>query len=780
MSPSPYNAWRLVALSPLPGWALALVVVGAAAAVFFAWRGLSPEGRSRRRKILIALRLIAAVLAVLLVFEPGVELLATTKIRGRVAVLVDRSRSMTLPSRPNGPTRADVAAQVVGDPADRAALARRFQVEYFGFGEGLTPLDPSALGAPTKASVGPGGMKTEPPDPALEHTYLLPALEEAAKSGGGRPLAGIVLVSDGADNGALGQALEGGASGPKVEEIKKRLEALGAPVFALDPAAGALKDLAVSAVKVDYFAFVRNTVEVEATLTERGYGALHVPVTLERDGQVVTSTEAEVQDGKPATVKLRFAPDTTGEFAFTVRVPEQDGEAVTSNNSRSFVLKVIRDRVRVLHVAGKPSWDERFLRLLLKRDPNVDLISFFILRTPSDLQMASTDELSLIPFPTDEIFRQQLKTFDVVIFDDFSYLPYHMAQYLQGIADYVRGGGAFLMIGGTGSFTEGAYAGTPIADILPVDLDPSAPPPTDDLFQPQLTPEGLRHPVTDLAPGEAANLAAWQALPGLAGINRTTLKPDAHALLVDPGLTDASGHPLPVVAVRDVGRGRSMAITADSSWRWSFLAAQAGKPSHAYEDFFHHAIRWLVRDPELTQVRLEAEKERFSPQEPVALIVKARSADYGPAAGAQVEVEVHGTQPGGPTRTAKGIVSAEGTVRVDLGSLPPGPYRGSAVATLDGQPLGRAADAFVVEDSGPELSHPTPRPDLLKLVAGATGGEERAAAGTRLARLPIPEPKAVEIGQRESHPLWDRLPVLLLLCAVLGSEWFLRRRWGFY
>src|SRR5207302_2660555 len=142
------------------------------------------------------------------------------------------------------------------------------------------------------------------------------------------------------------------------------------------------------------------------------------------------------------------------------------------NNSRAFVLKLIRAPASALLVVGRPSWDVRFLRQLLKRDPNVDLISFFILRTPGDDPHSSQDELSLIPFPTQEIFQEQLKTFDVVVFQNFNHRPYRMSQYLDGIATYVREGGAFAMIGGDQSFSAGDYAGTPIEVVHPVTLLP--------------------------------------------------------------------------------------------------------------------------------------------------------------------------------------------------------------------------------------------------------------------------------------------------------------------
>ena len=114
------------------------------------------------------------------------------------------------------------------------------------------------------------------------------------------------------------------------------------------------------------------------------------------------------------------------------------------------MLRVIRDRVRVLLVAGRPSWDVRFLRGLLKQDPNVDLVSFFILRSNAD-QPGPQEDLSLIPFPVAEIFGEQLRTFDAVLFVNFAYAPYRgleIERFLPNLRDYVRNGGALAMVGG--------------------------------------------------------------------------------------------------------------------------------------------------------------------------------------------------------------------------------------------------------------------------------------------------------------------------------------------
>src|SRR5258708_18340270 len=134
-------------------------------------------------------------------------------------------------------------------------------------------------------------------------------------------------------------------------------------------------------------------------------------------------------------------------------------EAVAENNTRSFALKVIRDRVRVLLVVGRPTWDERFLRGLLRQDPNVDLISFYILRTMSDDPNTRNQdrELSLIPFPMEEIFDTKLRTFDVVIFQNFGYTDYslNISPFENNLERYVYGGGALVMIGCHHALREG-------------------------------------------------------------------------------------------------------------------------------------------------------------------------------------------------------------------------------------------------------------------------------------------------------------------------------------
>jgi len=770
-----YNAWRVVSLSPLPRWALWLLAAALLAGVGWTTRSVWRERRWRRRGVLLGLRSLSALCLFALLTEPGLLRLQTARVKSRFLVLVDRSRSMAFPaggSEGSSTTRAAAVAQWAGqNQAALAGLADRFQLEVMGFAGEVGTLELAGLG--------------QAPAPNGPRTDLLGALKTAASTNSNltRALAGVLLISDGADNVQLSRGV-----GP---QEKAQLEALGAPVNTLAVGQGGLKDLAVAALQVDDFAFVRNPLSLEVTLRYQGIGPQPVPVVLTRAGRVIASQTVNLDGSGVTKARLTFTPDQTGEFVYTVSVPVLPDEAVVDNNQRAFVLKVIRDRVRVLLVCGHPSWDERFLRGLLRQDPNVDLVSFFILRDVHDDTHSSPDELSLIPFPTEEIFRTQLHSFDLVILQNFAYRPFssglRIESYFPDIKHYVEGGGALLMIGGPNSFGDGQYDQTELADVLPVTGAGSPGP--DDSFKPQLTDEGRRHPVTQLAESGDQSARLWNALPAISGLNLVKAKPGARVLLAHP-LLSVGGENAPVLAVADEGRGRSMALMTDSSWRWSFEAAGAGLGDRAYERFYTNAVRWLVRDPDLTPVKLSVAQHTIEPGQAAAFDVRARQADYGPAAGAQVTLTVFNAETEKQVVQLRATAANDGTVRIEVPDLPGGAYRAVAEAMQPssqqggqegGKPieLGRAEQALAVRESGPETEDPLPHPELLARIAEVTGGNHAALMDGFPKLKTVHESEEVEIGRRKEQPLWDNGFSLVLLAVLLGAEWFFRRRWGF-
>ncbi|WP_243337257.1 glutamine amidotransferase [Anaeromyxobacter soli] len=755
-----YNAWRLTALTPLPTWAIALAALAAAGAVVLALRGLRSEPRRARRAALVALRALAAVLALFLLLEPAVELLQTARVRNRFAVLLDASRSMNFPVERDGEPRAAAAgAFLAAHRADLERLSDRVDLEWYTFGADVAPVDPAeaARGVPGRAG----------------RTDLLGALDAVASgaSGSTRRLAGLLVVSDGADNAALSEGV-----GP---EARAKARALGIPVNAVAVGRGAPKDLAIERVAVDEFAFVRNTVTVDVTLRARGFSDEEVRLVLRREGAVVASATVRLERGRDRyTVPLSFAPDATGTFVFTVAAPVFPGEAVVENNARSFVLRVIRDRVRVLLVAGRPSWDVRFLRGLLKQDPNVDLVSFFILRSNAD-DAGPQQDLSLIPFPVAEIFGEQLRTFDAVVFVNFAYAPYRgleIERFLPALREYVRGGGALAMVGGEQSFGDGRYGETALAEILPVaPIDGSSM--AEGEIAPRLTSEGKRHPVTSLAPGDAANEGVWRGLPPVTAVNLThALAPGAGAsVLLEAPAVLVEGRPAPLVAVREVGEGRTLAVATDATWRWGFLAAESGQGNRAYLRFWNQALRWLVRDPGLAPLQVEPDAPAVEPGAPVGIAVTSRRPDFGPAAGDRVAAELVDDD-GRSVARGEAVAGEDGVARVELVAPGPGAYK----IVAHGRDGEVATGAVAVRGSGPEDSDAAPRPELLSALAEATGGAFSALPGGRLPDLKLADPEVVEIGRRKSVPVWDRWWYLAALAGVLAVEWVLRRRWGYW
>ncbi|HBQ09786.1 MAG TPA: hypothetical protein DEF51_00880, partial [Myxococcales bacterium] len=315
-------------------------------------------------------------------------------------------------------------------------------------------------------------------------------------------------------------------------------------------------------------------------------------------------------------VEIPFTPRRLGREVYRVSIPRTPEDAVPENDERAFLVRVVRDKLRVLLVAGQPSWDERYLRAFLKRDPATDLISFFILRNTSDLTMAGPDELALIPFPTDELFHEHLGSFDLVVFQNFEYGPYQMASYLPRIRDYVMRGGSFAMIGGPLSFHSGGYASTPIAEILPVELPPPGAPASQtvvtDPFQPRVRDGMERHPLIALVPDPVQNATLWSRLAPLVGANVVRAVRSEGAVLLDhPAARMEGGGPLPVLVLGTAGEGRTLALTTDTTWRWGITTGGETGDASTYERFWDRAIRWLSRDPALEPARVTTDRERY-------------------------------------------------------------------------------------------------------------------------------------------------------------------------
>jgi SAM-dependent methyltransferase len=566
-------------------------------------------------------------------------------------------------------------------------------------------------------------------------------------------------------------------------------------------------------VRAGEFAFVENVTEIEAVIVAHGLRGNAAAVELRRDGEPVATRRLRLaDDGEPVTVRFEVAPDRVGQFVYELVVPAQPGEATLANNGRAFVVKVLRDKVRVLHVAGRPDWDVRALRTLLRRDPNVELLSYYILRGFDDIAREDTTAaLSLIPFPTDELFEEELGSFDLVVLHNFDAVPHQVGQYLDNIARYLEEGGALVLIGGDLAFTDRGYGLPELAALLPVDTRgrialERAP------LRPALTEAGRRHPITAwLATADEG----WAALPPLDDHNPVSPSPrgeaiGATALLVHPDGADAQGRDRPILAVAEPGRGRTMVLATGSTWRLGFAPdlplIDGARP---YDLLWLGAVRWLLRDDSSGRLTLETDRPRYLVGEPVELQAKTWSASYAAEPGVAVQWALRplaATQGGDapePLEQGEWVTDGLGRARHVLEGLPVGAYvaqasrglpaagqgEGAGAAPIDADALGQheVRRVFIVEPPGQELARVDADPgiDRLARLAERTGGEALSAAdGDALPRrIPLADPPTsardgLRVDARRDVPLWNGWLALVLLVATFGGEWLLRRRQG--
>lgn len=760
-----FNEFRWVLLAPWRHRGLWLGGAAVVAIAGLAWRASRGAGPARRAA-LVTLRTAAAAIALVVFLQPAVELRQVAREPNRVAILVDDSRSMALRETPKGPTRTERVRALLdrsGETLD--AWRTRHQLDVYTFSDAVASasLDRVATTEPTGSS-----------------TLVRKALEAVRARYDGRDLAGVVLISDGAGTGDFDADRGDGA-------LLDFLRSLDTRVHTVWAARPGLRDVAVARVLADEFAFVRTVVRLEAVIRSTGYGPRRVTVSLSSDGEVVRQKQVDLTPGDN-TVVFEVTPPRVGRYLYEISVPVAEDEAVASNNARAFVIRVIRDKIRVLQVAGAPSWDVRALRAMLEENPNVDLISFFILRTQDDISPVPNDEMSLIPFPTRELFEEELPSFDLIVLQNFEFLPYGIGDYLENIRSYVEGGGGLAMLGGSMSFASGGYHGTPVAAALPVELpDPWAASSGNLLdvqrFAPELTEAGKSHPITALRYAVGDNLAAWKALPPLEGVNVIAApRPDATVLAVHPRLKTARGKPMPVIVAGDYGKGKSLAITTDSLWKWGFVAAaRPGDDGRAYTRLWENAIRWLIQDPDLRNLHVDSDAVEYAPGQVVRLRVRLSGRDYQPLAGGKVTLRwKKGADPTSAAEVGNTqlTVGEDGTGGHELRALAPGAYRVEASAEVAGKQV-TAGDIFLVRDASAELDQPDGDLETLARVAAGTGGRALGPVDVLPADLAFDEPRVVRVDRRADVELWSRPLLVLLAFLVLGLEWLLRQRSGY-
>ncbi len=515
---------------------------------------------------------------------------------------------------------------------------------------------------------------------------------------------------------------------------------------------------------------------MQAVLEAAELGGRPVRLRLSRvGGELIGETQVTpASDYETLTTTLSATAVSLGQDHF--RLEAFEAGAAKPAATRDFRVEVVRQKYRIMYLAGRPSPEYAFLRDFLKSDPNHELVSFVILRNPENPTMVPDNELSLIPFPAEEIFVRDISQFDLFILENFSYARFRLpVSYLESIKTFVARGGALLVIGGENAFGLGGYRGTPIEELLPVTLAQQEPDFVNGVFSAK--PALAQHPLVNLYDSPQASQAAWQALPTLDGWGRfASVKPGASVLVVHPTERTEAGQPLPVVALRDYGRGKVMLLSSDSTWRWKLGAAEDWRVGTFYSRFWTRSVKYLTGSLDLSKVKFAPLPDKLPAREPAVFTLRVFDESFKPAEKASTEVTVAWTPPGGKPRDVPARETEPGVFEIELTGLAVGPHTLRARATYRGRPWGE--DTVRFDWQPPSAEAPVDR-RWLKKVADATGGTlsdvSSADAAALLDKLP-PVREEAEVSRRyapAASPFWLAATALLWL-----AEWALRRRRG--
>jgi uncharacterized membrane protein len=728
--------------------AVALVALAVVAAILTYRAARGRDSTARHKLVLTTLRLATLALVMFCLFRPVLVVKAAVSQQNFLAVLVDDSRSMQIADW-NGKARADFIRQefVNQDSAASKALSDRFVVRQFRFSSTA-----QRIGAPAEMTF--GGSQTR----------LGTALDGVRQELAGLPLAGIVLVSDGADT-----------TDASLSDALLNLKAASVPVFTVGVGQDRLtRDIQVSRVNVPRTALKGTSLLVDAVITQAGYAGETVSLDVEDEGRIVGSQEVRLPaDGEPAAVRVRFTAADPGSRRIRFRIAPRPGELVTQNNAREALIDVRDRREQILYFEGEPRFEYKFIRRAVADDANLQIIGF--LRTADNKyyrqELDNADQLAAgFPRTRDELFAYRGLILGSIEAGAFT------GDQLRMIADFVeRRGGGLLVLGGGRSFSEGSYAGTPVADALPVVLErpqKAVDPPIVSRLKVRPTRAGAAHAATQLGANEAESSTRWNTMPGVTSVNALrAVKPGATVLLSG---ADERNRDQIVLAYQRYGRGKALAFPIQDSWQWQMHASMP-VDDMTHENYWRQLLRWLV-DGVPDHVETHTNADRVEAGETVAITAAVVDPTFVEINDAHVVAHVTGP---------KGQID----VPLQWTGEKSGQYRGSFVAAEEGvytaqveaaradKPLGTGSVQLRAAPGDAEYFDATMQEARLRRIAEETGGRFYTPASLGA----LPEDVSYSgrgITTIEERDLWHMPIVLMLLVGLMCAEWAYRRAVG--
>jgi uncharacterized membrane protein len=751
-----------ISLEQGSGFSTLLAVAAAAIALtglfyFQTFRHLKP----RQWQALLALRSVAIVLIVLLLFKPVMSYHVEEEKRPALIFAVDTSSSMGITDDASNMTRYKKVQQELEKWWEK--LGDDFHLQLIEFSERARPVDaPSDL----------------PPLAQGKATSLTRALLEANKKAGTKEkIDALILLSDGRDNVARDP--------PRGrEEEDPRLVAAGMSMAVHTIGVGAnvrsdtsFCDIDVTGIDCAERLLLKNKATVTGSIRGTGLAGRVIKVVLEEDDALLKEQELTLADTQGAQeVTFEFEPDKKGRHTYTIRVDHLPEERIKENNKRSTASLVVEPGMRVLYLEGKLR-DEygALVQRFLAKDPDLQFYSLVRTREDQFLKRTNMADVDIQQIPKDAAIYEK---FNVFIIGDLEAVHIPTAQQ-EMIVKRVREGAGLIMLGGTETLGPGGYAGTPLGDILPVVLGNRAIGQSTDPFLPTLTPEGTHHPIfaniAGFFPTQQNPEPVVAGLPLLNGCTRVERESPSAAVLARLGNEPKA---MPVLSLQTVGKGRTVVFCGDTTRKWQQGPRALGQDS-PYIRFWGQMVRWLAGQSTegvgKASITATTNKFRYEAGEKISIEAIVRNQEGQAAANAKVVAKIR--DPNG---------------RPDESPLFPGMGTGQYLATHEPRTAGthriiveaQVGDVTVASEELPvEVGRPSLEYEKLDLndellqeiaVKGRGRYVHLSAAERLIEQLDRSQRKKQEYKEKKLY--WP-LPFWAVFVCVLTLEWLLRKQY---
>jgi len=741
-----FSKGEFVLLGAWPKWVLFLLVLAAAIGLGLLVRSRLPQAaapiRNWRAGVIWFLQFFLATVILVLLWQPAITVAELKPQQNIIAVLVDDSRSMAIADQ--GSMSREAQAQKVLQDGTLAELQKRFQTRIYRLDTHLTRVsDVRDLQAPAAA-------------PA---TRIADSLNQLAAETSDLPVGAVVLLSDGSDNA-------GGIDLDTISALRNRRIPVHTVGFGLEHISN---DVEIDDAVVAPRALTDSRLSARVSFHQHGYSG-HKSTLSVRDGdKVLASREITFgADDKIQSESMLFSAGSAGAKSLEFSIQPLEGEQNRANNAVTRLVNVEAGKRRILYVEGEPRWEYKFIRRAEDDDHNVQVAS--MLRTTENkiYRQGINDPKELadgFPSRAEDLFAFQGLIFGSV---EAGYFTLPQQELIREFVD--RRGGGVLFLGGRFSLADGGWAGSNLADLIPVVMPSAKNTFHRDPATVELTSAGSDSIITRLVDDPVKNIERWKKLPYLMDYQEAgTPKPGA-AVLAE---ADVHGRKLPFLVTENFGRGRTALVASGGVWRWQ-MSQPLGDPTH--DMFWRQLLRWVVTDSP-GQVVATVPNQMLFDDGRVHISADIRDKTFQPAPDAHVEAHILGPNGTAASIELSPMPDSPGIFQADWSAERPGSYLTEVVAQRGGQEIGRDVLTFQRMDGLAENFHTEQNRELLEKLATQTGGQYWKPED--VSKLPAEIPySAAGITIRETKELWNMPAIFLLLILLRFSEWLLRRKWG--